>query len=292
MMKRLPPSKLRLSRAFTMIEIAISLAIIGFALVAIIGVLPIGMNTQKVNREETIINGDATVLLNAIRNGAQGLDYLTNYVVAITNSVTPFLNGLPNGNTDVYVYTAFESTVNGTALSPPYLLNSGLRIVGLLSRPKYLGNWAAGQFLSNSVIARVRSMSGAAHEKYPQDNASVQDLGFNYRLTSEIVPYSTNYVDLSWTDFNNYPTNSPEYASRYAFARTANNLQANLHDVRLLFRWPLRSQGQLGRGGQSFRTLVGGQIARVVEPGFPDNLEYSLFLFEPRSYTNVYANTP
>src|SRR5947207_7764407 len=38
--------------AFTMIEIAISLAVIGFALVAIIGILPTGMNVQKENREE------------------------------------------------------------------------------------------------------------------------------------------------------------------------------------------------------------------------------------------------
>ena len=70
---------------FTMIEIAICLAIIGFALVAIIGVLPLGMNTQRDNREETIINQDATVLLEAIRNGARGSDDLTNYVYAITN---------------------------------------------------------------------------------------------------------------------------------------------------------------------------------------------------------------
>ena len=46
-----------------MVEIAICLAIIGIALVAIIGVLPIGMNTQRDNREETIINQDATVLI-------------------------------------------------------------------------------------------------------------------------------------------------------------------------------------------------------------------------------------
>ena len=62
----------RVQRAFTMIEIALSLAIIGFALVAIVGVLPLGLNVQKKNREETIINQDASVLLNAIRNGAQG----------------------------------------------------------------------------------------------------------------------------------------------------------------------------------------------------------------------------
>ena len=79
----------RFQRAFTMIEIALSLAIIGFALVAIIGVLPLGMNVQKENREETIINQDASVFLNAIRNGARGLDDLTNYVMAITNYGDP-----------------------------------------------------------------------------------------------------------------------------------------------------------------------------------------------------------
>ncbi len=68
-----------------MVEIAICLAIIGIALISIIGVLPIGMNTQRDNREETIINQDATVLLEAVRGGARGMDDLTNYVYAITN---------------------------------------------------------------------------------------------------------------------------------------------------------------------------------------------------------------
>ena len=68
-----------------MVEIAICLAVIGIALVAIIGVLPIGMHTQRDNREETIINQDATVFIEAIRGGARGMDDLTNYVYAITN---------------------------------------------------------------------------------------------------------------------------------------------------------------------------------------------------------------
>ena len=75
--------------AFTMIEVAISLAIIGFALVAIIGVLPYGMNTQRDNREETVINQDATLLIEAIRNGAYGNDDLTNYVYAIFQIIGP-----------------------------------------------------------------------------------------------------------------------------------------------------------------------------------------------------------
>ena len=72
--------KSRRAKAFTMMEVAISLAIIGIALVAIIGVLPIGMNVQQDNRQETIIGQDASVLIEDIRNGALGGDDLTNYV--------------------------------------------------------------------------------------------------------------------------------------------------------------------------------------------------------------------
>src|SRR5512137_2859702 len=80
----------RSAAAFTMIEIAISLAIIGFALVAIIGILPFGMGVQKDNRHETIINQDASIFLSALRGGEQGVDDLTNYVFAITNYTTQF----------------------------------------------------------------------------------------------------------------------------------------------------------------------------------------------------------
>ena len=37
----------------------------------------------------------------------------------------------------------------------------------------------------------------------------------------------------------------------------AKNLQTNLHDVRLTFRWPL-AKGTNAPGRQVFRTLVGG----------------------------------
>jgi type II secretory pathway pseudopilin PulG len=226
-----------------MIEIALSLAIIGFALVAIIGVLPIGMNVQKDNREETIINQDATVIMNAIRSGARGSDDLANYVFAITNSVTYYENGKPNGPTRSYGYP----------------LPSGLRIVGLLSTPKYvpvtLPKGGSGYF-SNHVVAYVRSMSGPAYEKFPQNNSSVQDLAFSYRMTSEVIPYG-------WGN------------------QADPNLQANLHDLRLTFRWPLRSRGQLGPGAQAFRTLVSGQLLQT------NDLSSPLYFFEPSTYVKA-----
>src|SRR5437762_3611416 len=67
---------------FTMVEIALCIAIIGFALVAIIGVLPSAMRVQQDNRADTIIDQDGTYLLEAIRHGSQGLDDLPRYIAA------------------------------------------------------------------------------------------------------------------------------------------------------------------------------------------------------------------
>lgn len=286
------------SSGFTMIEIAISLAIIGFALVAIIGVLPIGMNVQKDNREETIINQEASVLLDAIRNSAQGMDDLTNYVIAITNTVHSYDDGKATANyVGTYGYTPTGSYKNNAPMSPGFPLINAFRIVGLLSTPKYVpwvnsGKGGGSGYYSNNVVAYMRSMSGSAFEKFPQNNQSVQDLAFNYRMTSEVVPYRTNYFDPSWTSYGAFPTNSPEYAARLNFAKVVDNLNANLHDVRLTFRWPLRSQGQLGPGGQAFRTLVGGALLVTNAFGFSARPEYDVYFFQSHNYTNANLKVP
>jgi len=131
-----------------MIEIAICLAIVSFALLAIIGVLPIGMNTQRDNREETLITQDATMLINAIRTGARGMDELTNYVYAISTNL------------------------GASYISP----GSGAQVIGLLSLPG----------ITN--YANVRAMSGLASQKPPQNNSTLLADGFSYRLVCESTP--------------------------------------------------------------------------------------------------------
>jgi len=190
---------------FTIIEIALCLAIIGFALVAIIGVLPIGLNVQKDNREETIINQDAAVWMDAIRNGAHGYDDLTNYVVAITNYVWAYkvdnnnvvtadgssqrtAQGGGSPETDVYTRSQFIRNGSVVASSPLLWLTNGLHIIGVLSRPRI--EWDTGNhFFSNYIVANVRAISGSAVEKYPQNNSIIQDSAFSYRLIVENLPY-------------------------------------------------------------------------------------------------------
>jgi type II secretory pathway pseudopilin PulG len=73
--------------AFTLIEIAICLGVIAFALVAIIGILPAGLQVQRDNREDTIINQEGTYLLEAIKSGAEGLEDFAKRVdlIVVTN---------------------------------------------------------------------------------------------------------------------------------------------------------------------------------------------------------------
>jgi hypothetical protein len=111
-----------------MIEIAIAIGVIAFALVAIIGVLPFGLNVQKETHQDTIISQDGPFLLEAIRNGGvagpspgnTSLDFLTNYIEQINGSNAP---------------------------------NSGKGILGLLSTPKTV------------TTVRMRSLSGSALEQ-------------------------------------------------------------------------------------------------------------------------------
>jgi type II secretory pathway pseudopilin PulG len=271
----------RPQQAFTMVEIAISLAIIGFALVAIIGVLPIGMNVQKDNREETIVNQDATVFLNAIRNGARGVDDLTNYVTYITKDVW---QSMPAGAKLTPVRSDWFNYAN-SSLGSQFALTNGYRIVGLLSTPKYVPFTSGRQsgFLSNHVVAYVRSMSGTASEKTRPNPSSVSDLAsslsFSYRLTSEVIPYMTNYYDQSWVDFAQPGLSITEAVIRSNNLMVVNNLRNNLSDLRLVFAWPFTPKGVLPKTarGQSFRTLVGGQLTN--DP--PGSLWWFL---QPRTY--------
>jgi type II secretory pathway pseudopilin PulG len=275
----------RSQRAFTMVEIAISLAIIGFALVAIIGVLPIGMTVQKDNREETIINQDATVFVNAIRNGARGLDDLTNYVTMITEEVWTWVS--PTKPPQLVSSNWFNYA--NSSLGEQFRLTSGYRIVGLLSTPKYVPlispRGVSLGLNSNRVVAYVRSISGAASEKTPTNYLTISGLAnsfsFSYRLTSEVIPYGTNYYDPSWVAFLQPGLVPSEFVTRSNAWMVTSNLQNNLHDLRLTFAWPFTPQGVVPKTarGQSFRTLVSGQLTND-PPGSP------WFFLLPRTYVN------
>ena len=247
----------RSETAFTLVEIAISLAVIAFALVAIIGVLPLGLSVQRENREETIINQDAAFFAGAIRNGSYGLDDLTNYVFAITNYVTEY-----DQNTNQFKrpitrdHTFLASTSN-----PRLRLTNGYNIIGLMSTPKYIPTPNGREhFFSNHVVAFVRALSGLAVEKSPQNNTNVQQDAFAYRLICENLPV---------------PVSDP--GSPYS-----RQLTYNLHELRLTFRWPLQLNGNAGSGRLTFRTEVSGSLTND-----PPRDEERTWFFQPQTFTQA-----
>jgi prepilin-type N-terminal cleavage/methylation domain-containing protein len=245
-------------RGFTMAEIAISLAIIGIALVAIIGVLPLGMRIQRDNRETTVINQDATVFMEAIRGGARGMDDLTNYVFMITNT---------------YAHFAYSN------------FTSGAEIIGLLGTPEFVDAFGdpipypgySTPSYSNRMVAFVYSMSGPAVEKPPQANGSlIRQSSFSYGLICENLPVPTDT-----NNFNLPPANPKRIYSE--------QLAANLRELRLTFLWPLLPDSQpprvhYGTGQQTYRAMVAGQIVQTNVNSQPP---YSLYFFQSQSFTNA-----
>lgn len=152
-------------RGFTMVEIAICLAVIGFALVAIIGVLPLGISVQTDNRQDTIIAHDGAYFLDAIRKGAPSEDlplYVEEVIVTYTNLVT---NAEVQHQTNVF--------------------RDAHHIIGLLSNPNAV-----------KVDAIVRALNGAAAEKGDYTN----DLGFKYRMTATVRPFESLDPTMTFTN--------------------------------------------------------------------------------------------
>jgi len=292
--------------AFTMIEIALSLAVIGFALVAIIGVLPFGMNVQRDNRENTIINYDADYLMSAIRNGAQvgqavisnasgvylyatnfavngawGQDELTNYIICITNTRWlchpdgSVVRPLPTSwytNTSVGTTYTFQSASGTTATGTTNYLVSGANIIGILSTPKYIfaPSEGLGYFISNYITADFRAITGSAVDM--GTNQASKDFAFRYRVYPENIP-SANYPYRTWfTQFENFtgPAVTPTPGldvTNFSDVPYVINLQNNLSEIRLRFRWPVLGNGGVGPSHLVFRSTASGVLAPVVGLG-------------------------
>jgi type II secretory pathway pseudopilin PulG len=264
------------SSAFTMVEIALSLAIIAFALVAIIGILPAGLSVQKDNREQTIINLDAAYLMDAIRRGPLGQDNLTNYIVSISQNCWRYngnvINGPPatGGTLGTYTYTTNQTVindpVNGTSTTGP-MLTSGFNIIGFLSMPKYAYSVTFGSYslYSNTVTAVFRAINAPAVDQ-GLSQAS-RDFAFQYQVTIELAPTAQSPFAAKDGDWLN--VSAPNYINAinpFASDTTFQALQANLYEMRLTFRWPVLPNGQLGAGRQVFRSTEVGNYLTTVPP--------------------------
>lgn len=236
--------------AFTMVEIALSLAVVAFALVAIIGVLPTGLQVQRDNRQETIINEDGKYLLNSLRSGADRLGVLSNAVFFISVS-----------NREAARQWANNSADPGRRLT-------GDQIIGLLSTPKVVQDPDLKNPFTNRVVAWLRAINSTAIER----DTNAADVAFRYRAQVEIVPIFIYPPGLT----NSWGTNQ---AQQISFLR---NLQGELpqlaeaHEIRLTLSWPIWADNpaqpqnlRVGNHRRTFRTLVSGTFQPWTGSGPP-----------------------
>jgi len=251
-----------------MIEIAIALGVIGFALVIIIGILPSGLTVQRESHQDTVIGQDGPFFLEAIRNGgpplangaSTSLDFLTNYVEQITISTS----NLVTGKTTTNVYTTNNFT-------------NGAMILGLLSTPEFYPPVYGTNV--NSVTARIRGLTGAATEQRGSNAATA----FRYYMNVELAPFnSISYQSTDFLDYTNNPA-SPDYITRLERAEEVPYLVNNLYDLRLKFSWPIRPNGTAGQNRQAYRSLVSAHLLFNITNNMTN------WFFQPNNYsTNDY----
>lgn len=258
------------ARGFTMVEIAIALGVIAIALVAIIGIMPTGVNVQRTNRDDTVINQDGKLWMEAIRTGARGLDYLTNHVEAIW---------ITSSNRSVSQVTIHTNRPTATRPGNPAVdgsMTNGALIVGLLSLPKYLPRELPDR--TNSIVAYVHAISGSAADQNAFMRSNRMD--FLYRLTSEVVPF--NHFPPTLTNFAVSGLSTQEWVIRSNNWLLARNQAVNAYDVRLTLQGPVIHRGaslgyQVLGTPKTFRTVVSAD--QVMNQG--------LFFFEPATYFQV-----
>jgi hypothetical protein len=113
-------------------------------------------------------------------------------------------------------------------------------------------------------VAYVRSISGLAAEKPPQDNSIMVGDTFAYRVYCVNAPMAV--------DANSFNPNDHSFAAQLA---------ANQRELRLTFLWPQLPNGKVGSGKQTFRTTVAGQLTstNAVSP--------RLYYYQSQSFTNA-----
>ena len=132
------------------------------------------------------------------------------------------------------------------------------------------------------MVAYVRSFSGLAANKPPQDNQIMQEDTFTYRVLciNAPMPMDTNIFQPVWQNLP-YSAGSQVFYNIDFWRATANTLASDIpgqsskwvqvpnyalellnaqRELRLLFSWPQEPNGNVGGFRQTFRSTVAGQL--------------------------------
>lgn len=236
----------RVTAGFTMVEIAIALGVIGFALVAIIGILPAGLEVQRDNRSETIINQDATLWMAAISSGAMEMDSLPSYVENISLiERNPIDNSMVSSN---------RWALQGSGNPAGAFYQTGADIIGLIT-------WAAGA-PDREVRVQATAFSGSAAEK--ELDPGKRELAFSYVMRVVIDPKRDPENDLDDTalPFSVMTGEVIPPIEHFGYSEVASPFPdtVSLNEIRLTFFYPFIGENKTPPRAQTFRTSVARQV--------------------------------
>lgn len=244
---------------FTMAEVVLALAIVAFGLIAVLGVLPIGLNTNRDNRDETIIRHDMEFWMNAIRGGRLSMDAL-NHVEWVELNIN-------DNNTTVYraeyaalardgnpdnadMWPAFVDKAGNAALAPltyrGTLKQASWRkdVLGWLSIPDSLPSYgsikkyAKIRPLGSTLLNRLQSIKGVAADGTVGYIHEGGDLTFSYLLETHI-----------------------------------NMMEPNFWEIKLVARWPIIEEGETadtvktGHGKKTFVAYINAPLEKTWSRG-------------------------
>lgn len=306
------PKGPRRADGFTMVELAMCIGIVAFAMVAILGVLPLGLGVQKQNREETIVEQEGPLWVDLIRRGGVGWDEVTNYVDYVVVEHTPVTG---SGGSRTYGFRGPFYPVANPVPAPGALLTTPGDIVSLLSIPRFEA--FRGIIYSNRITAVCRSFSGDLNSQIrPTGAVGFQpaerqlDDALRYQMQVDLTPAVqlpslagtlTNAQSMTGIQLGGYlnairlDTNlitvlsSPEerLSSRDA-------LSGIVYNLRLTFRWPVFRVGNevsVGPGQRVFSAQIIGKPRFAIEdPMNPDSVYRPGTPLRPRRFTDTSLN--
>ncbi|MBL9173905.1 MAG: hypothetical protein JNL10_10255 [Verrucomicrobiales bacterium] len=305
-----------------MIELALCIGIIAFAMVAIMGVLPLGLSVQKQNREDTIIDQEGQQWINILKNGQGGWGDLTNYLdYVLVNHQQLGGNGVGGGGSVPAIYGFRGPFFNDSVPNPNVLLTTANDIVGMLTLPTFEAD--SGVVYSNRITAVFRSISGAQNAQIrgsPGVNSAVDENqfqdSFRYQMDVELTPAATT-PSLDMTRENPSFTNlftlesiqsggwlnayrlDPDNVIKFFKSAGVNRvdtdpLAATLYDLRLTFRWPVFKVGdeyRVGPGVRTLRTQVSGRpIFTLYQTNRPSTVYWPSTPIRPRKFDRASIN--
>lgn len=305
-----------------MIELALCIGIISFAMVAIMGVLPLGLSVQRQNREDTVIDQEGQQWINILKNGQGGWGDLTNYLDYVLVNHQQFAgNGVGGGGSAPAIYGFRGYFFNDTVPNPNVLLTNANDIVSFLSLPTFEAD--SGVVYSNRITAVFRSISGAQNTQIRSSNgaSSVRDDNqmqdsFRYQIDVELTPAATtpsldmmrenpSYTNLftlesiqsgGWLNAYRLDPNNviQVFKSKGINRADTDPLAATLYDLRLTFRWPVFKVGdeyRVGLGNRTFRTQIAGRpIFTRYQTNRPSSVYWPGTPLRPRKFDRASIN--